>query len=212
MPRLFLDIETIGSDDPAVAKELEATITPPRTMTRAETIEKWKVEDRPALVAEAVKKTAFDGAWGRIICVGYAIDEGPVRTKHEGIEKQILVDLFHATSHLDGAQVVGHNVTWDIRFLWQRAVINQVPRPRWLRSAVKAKPWEIEDTMLLWNPDRERRTSLDKLCKALGVPTPKGDLDGAKVADYFKAGRIEEIAAYCAADVSAMRECHARMA
>ena len=57
----------------------------------------------------------------------------------------------------------------------------------------------------------ERRISLDKLCKVLGIDSPKGEMDGSKVGDYFRAGRIAEIAAYCRADVAAVRQVHRRM-
>ena len=107
--------------------------------------------------------------------------------------------------------IVGHNVAWDLRFLWQRFVVNGIAPPNWLRVAVKAKPWDISDTMTMWNPDRDKRISLDRLCRILGVPTSKGDMDGSKVWDAYRAGEIDRIAAYCRADVEAVRECYRRM-
>lgn len=210
--RLYLDIETIGTDDAGLVAEITAAITPPKTMSKAETIAKWEAEEKPGLIKEAIGKTAFDGGLGRIVCIGYALDDGSIQTLTEGTEWKVLDDFFLATAHLDGLQVVGHNVGWDIRFLWQRAVVHGMTRPRWLRAAAKAKPWDIEDTMLLWNPERDRKVSLDKLCKVLGVQTPKTDLDGSKVWAAFQEGRVSEIATYCAGDVAAMRACHQRMA
>ena len=47
---------------------------------------------------------------------------------------------------------------------------------------------------------------LDKLCKALSVPTPKGDgMDGSQVFDAWLAGELDRIAKYNAADVVATR-------
>ena len=76
-----------------------------------------------------------------------------------------------------------------------------------------AKPWSdsINDTMLMWNPERERRISLDRLCKVLGVPTSKGEMDGSKVWDAYQAGEYEKIATYCATDVEATRKVFHRL-
>lgn len=210
--RIYLDIETIGTTDPVVIAEIAAGIKHPGNMSKPETIAKWEAEDKPALVAEAVSKTSFDGALGRVICVCVAADEGKV-TAIIGEESDVLTDLHKWIGMLPVGPLsaVGHNVAWDVRFLWQRYVVNSIRPPHAIVKACRAKPWDIEDTMLLWNPERDRRISLDRLCKALRVPSSKGDLDGAKVWDYYRAGKIAEIADYCRADVEAMRACHLRM-
>lgn len=213
--RLYLDIETIGCDDPAVRDEFAAGITAPKSMSKPETIAKWEAEEKPGIVDEALKKTAFDGALGRVVCVGYAVNDGQVITETDQDERLLLVRAFASIENfmkgMNSVRVIGHNVAWDVRFLWQRAVVLNVKPPRCLLAAVKARPWDTEDTMILWNPERDRKITLDRLCKALSVPTPKTDMDGSKVWEKYKAGAISEIAAYCAGDVAAVRECHRRM-
>ena len=54
------------------------------------------------------------------------------------------------------------------------------------------------------------RVSLDKLCKALGLPG-KGEIDGSKVWDYVRDGRIAEVADYCADDVRKVWAVYRRM-
>ena len=54
------------------------------------------------------------------------------------------------------------------------------------------------------------RISLDKLCKALGLPG-KGEIDGSKVWDYVRDGRIAEVADYCADDVRKVWAVYQRM-
>lgn len=210
--RLYIDIETIGTEDPAAIAEIAAGIKPPGNYSKAETIAKWEAEDKPAIVKEAVSKTAFDGALGRVVCVCLAFDDEGVASVI-GQESEILTGLAEllARHERETVTVVGHNVAWDVRFLWQRYVVHGIRIPRAIRTAARAKPWETEDTMLLWNPERDRRISLDRLCKTLRVPSSKGEMDGSKVWDYFREGRIEEIVAYCRADVVAMRTCHQRM-
>jgi len=210
---LYLDIETVGTDDPVVIAEITASIIPPGNISKAETITAWEAEKKPALVEEAIKRTAFDGGLGRIICFGYAFDKRPVESLIATGEPELLAAIsgIEAGGLTTLITIVGHNVSWDVRFLWQRMVVNNVPVPTWLRVAIKAKPWEAGDTMTMWNPDRERKVSLAKLCRILGVPTSKCDLDGSKIWDAYRAGEIDRIADYCRGDVEATRACYLRM-
>ena len=48
-----------------------------------------------------------------------------------------------------------------------------------------------------------RFASLDFVCRRLGIPTPKGDMDGSKVEEYFREGRYDDIALYNLQDVYA---------
>lgn len=221
---IFLDCETIPTEDPAAIADIAAGIKPPANYKKADTIEAWEKNEKTAAVAEAILKTAFDGTYGRIIVLGYAVDDAePVALC--GVEGEILAQFFSAVSASakyvfqsgEGERLlafVGHNLLgFDLRFLWQRSVINRVKLPSSLMKACKARPWDgmVADTMQMWHPDRDRRISLEKLCKALGVTTPKTDLDGSKVYEAYKAGEIERIANYCKGDVIAMRECYKRL-
>lgn len=212
---IIFDIETIPTDDPDVIKEIAASITHPRTMSKAETIAKWEADEKPALVEDAVRKTALDGTYGRICCIGWAVDRDPPMAVCGPAETEMIetfMDAVRAASGMAGHTFVGHNVAgFDLRFLWQRCVINRIKPSTSIPFA--AKPWDkqIGDTMTMWNPERERRISLDRLCRALGVKTSKGDMDGSKVYDAFRAGEYDRIRDYCMADVSATRECYLRM-
>ena len=39
----------------------------------------------------------------------------------------------------------------------------------------------------------------------------KSEMDGGKVWEYYKEGRIEEIRSYCAGDIVSTRMCHRKM-
>jgi len=52
------------------------------------------------------------------------------------------------------------------------------------------------------------RIKLEKLCKALSVPSPKGGIDGSMVWDFVRNGKIEEVAEYCKRDIVATRKVH----
>lgn len=215
MTILTLDIETRPCDDPTLIEEIISLVRPPRTITRTESIAAWWKENGEAAKQEAVARTSFDGTYGRICCIGYAFDDSPAEA-HCGEEdiviRKFFLDVTEAAmvKHYDAPvkvhTIVGHNVSaFDLRFLWQRAVILGIPRPQAIPW--QAKPWELQDTMVMWNPDREKRISLDKLCKVLGIKSPKGDLDGSKIAQAWADGRHDDIAHYCKADVDATRAC-----
>jgi predicted PolB exonuclease-like 3'-5' exonuclease len=219
MSTLFLDIETIPVSDPDMIADIIASIKPPKTLKKAESIEKWWIEEGEAAKEEAIAKTGLDGTYGQVCCIGWAVDDEPAKSLI-GDEKAIIADFFcqveslaiakHYAHPIKTHMLVGHNLAaFDLRFLWQRAVINGIPRPKSIPW--NAKPWELQDTMLLWNPDRDKRISLDRLCKVLGVPTSKGELDGSKIAQAWRDGRHAEIADYCRADVEATRECWRKM-
>jgi 3'-5' exonuclease len=219
MSNLFLDIETIPTDRADVRDYLAATVSAPAQMKKAETIKAWEENDKPAAVAEAVAKTGLDGAFGRVCVIGWAWNDEPARTMYG--EKDEAALLLSFSDHLHAAPsdrftttVVGHNAAgFDLRFLVQRYIVNGIRPPMAIARAAQAKPWESEkvfDTMVQW-AGVGGRISLDKLCLALSIPSPKGELDGSKVAEYVAAGRIEEVADYCEKDVEAARSVWRRM-
>lgn len=220
MANIYFDIESLPSDDSGIIADIAAGIKPPGNLKKAETIEAWERDEKPAAVLEAVRKTGLDGTFGRICVIGMAVNDEPVECTF-GNEDDVLSNFFRWLesaarisdyTERQSAVFVGHNIlSFDLRFLWQRCVVNGIRPPAVI--PFNAKPWDgkVFDTMTAWNPERERRISLDKLCRALGVASSKGDLDGSKVAEYWQAGRHHEVAAYCMADVEAVRQCHKRM-
>lgn len=213
---LIFDIESIGSSDPAVREQIAATIKAPGTMKKAETIALWEANDKPAAVDEAVLKTSFDGAYGQVVCIGWAWEDEPVKS-HCMTDEGCLLRLFYADVIARMKQhreltVIGHNISgFDLRFLWKRSVVNGIRPP----SAIpfKAKPWDASlfDTMVQWDAATDKRISLDNLCRVLGVPSSKGDMDGSKVWETYRAGDLDKIAKYCGQDVEATRAVYRRM-
>lgn len=213
-----------------------AAIKPPGNYKKQETIDEWLATEAPkiaqglqdafeATVDAAYRKTGLDGAFGQIACVSFAYLDGEPYTvwnadwQRDDYEKMVLEGLSLMLSDTipqsmqRAVQVVGHNVAaFDLRFLVQRSIVRGIRPHPVLMAAAQAKPWEQEkvyDTMLQW-AGVGRTISLDKLCRALGMQG-KGDMDGSKVWDYVKAGRIAEVADYCADDVRKVRAVHQRM-
>lgn len=223
---LYLDIETIPAQRPDVMAEIAATIKPPATFKKAESIAAWHETEAPAAIDEAYRKTGLDGAFGQVCVIGWALDDGePIiqfvedwaaeRSEHR-LLSAFASNLKESVPLSDelSTTIIGHNVAnFDLRFLVQRSIVNSIRPHGIIARAAQAKPWETErvyDTMVQW-AGVARTISLDKLCKALGVPTSKGGITGATVWDEVKAGRIDDVAKYCAADVVATREVHKRL-
>lgn len=218
---LYLDIETIPTDRADVRDYIAATVSAPAQMKKAETIAAWEANDKPAAVDEAVAKTGLDGAFGRICVIGYAVDDLDIETIHEAEDEGWLLHEFAANlsalvspSGRHTTCLIGHNVSgFDLRFLVQRFIVHGIKPPMVIARAARAKPWEeqiVFDTMVQW-AGVGGRVSMDKLCMALSIPSPKGEMDGSMVAQHVKDGRIEEVAAYCRRDVEAARAIHRRM-
>jgi 3'-5' exonuclease len=203
--------------DPVKIAEWEATI--------GEQKRKALRDEHEAKVDECYRKTGLDGAFGQIACVSFAFNTGEPRTvwnpewARPDCEPGILENLSDALdstikpSMFSMVQVVGHNVSaFDLRFIVQRCIVRGIrPHPVLLRAA-QAKPWDLDrvfDTMAQWTGGKGT-ISLDKLCRALGLPG-KGEMDGSKVWDAIKAGRMAEVADYCADDVRKVRSVWGRM-
>lgn len=207
MTHLFIDIETYRCTDPSLLEIVTAGIEAPSNYKSEDAIAAHKAK----ATEEKIAATVFDGSYGRVICACVAIDNAAPFTCAHPVERDLLADLFGELEHVQWPTYCGHNVTWDLRFLLKRATVHGVRPPAHFVAAARAKPWgkEVIDTIQLW--DDQKRISLHALCTVLGVPTPKGDMDGSKVGAAYEAGEMARIAEYCSADVRAVRECYNRM-
>lgn len=232
---IFLDIETIPGQQEYVMQVLldEANdrinkIQAPSNYKDATKIEEFCRQKREEILEDIdskYRRTSFDGALGQIVAASMAVDdELPVQFFHEewrDSEAKILDDLFAEINAVcatpgDYQVFVGHNVVaFDMRFLFHRAVLLGIKPPDVIPFA--ARPWDtskIYDTMVSW-AGVGGRISLDKLCRVMGIPgkgSEIGDeIDGSKVWDFVMAGRVRDVAEYCAGDVERVRQVYKRL-
>jgi DNA polymerase elongation subunit (family B) len=202
MKRLFFDIETL----PAEGKDVE--------------IVKQLWEDAKKKSANSEKKTentfdnffrntSFQGEFGRILCIGYAVEGEPVECL-SGDEKEIIKNFWEIAKDAD--LFIGHNIMeFDLRFIYKRSIIHNIKPSRELNFA-RYRNNPIYDTMKEWEKWGAIGTSLHKLSLCLGVTSPKeAGIDGSKVYDYYLDGKSEEIYKYCKRDVEATRSVYERM-
>ncbi|MFK7032470.1 3'-5' exonuclease [Flavobacterium oreochromis] len=208
---LFLDIETVPE------YETFSSLDP----TRQELYGlKTQYQRKDEFTAEDFYNRA--GIWaefGKIICisVGYFTFKKDIRqfrvTSFWGDEITILNGFsnllnthYNHTQHL----LCGHNAKeFDFPYIARRMIINNIPIPKKLNLFGK-KPWEVPhlDTLELWKfGDYKHYTSLKLLTTVLGIPSPKGDIDGSDVARvYYVEKDIDRIINYCEKDVIAVAQ------
>lgn len=217
MTYLYLDIETIPAQSENARQRVAANVKPPAAMKKADTIAAWEKEQKPAAVEEAIAKTSFSGALGHICCIGFAFDDDEPQTVSWPLQHQSEAECLHyLTTFISSGNdfrvptIVGHNVTaFDIRFIWQRAMVLGVAMPSWFPR--NPKPWgtEVYDTMTAFAGARDT-ISMDNLAIALGLEG-KGDIDGSMVAQMWSDGKHQEIVDYCKQDVARTRAIHRMM-
>lgn len=208
MHKIFLDIETLpaGEESHAVLKVL---------------FEKKGKENEE--FADFVARTTFDGAFGRILCIGYAVDDAPAENFYnENDEKKTLEQFWNLVKSLSvpksgyggmdyGIQFIGHNVMdFDLRFIYQRSIILGV-RPSADLGFARYRNYPIYDTMKEWVKWSNGTVGLETLALSMGIPTPKEGIDGSQVAAFFEAGKVKDILEYCKRDVQTTRAVYQRM-
>lgn len=210
---IYLDIETIPAQPETETKaEIAKTISAPAQMSKPETIAEWHngagkyagVKD--AAIEEQYRKTSFDGAHGEIISLAYGKDDGfrdVFYRSLDGDERGLLTRAFDSISESLGRGnavfFVGHNIPWDLKFIWQRAVILRVAPPfeipYWGRHG--SNFW---DNMQAW-AGYNQRVSQENLCKAFGIEGKPDDIDGSKVWDFVKRGDVKRVSEYNLDDI-----------
>lgn len=197
--KLFLDIETVPAGDDR------------HQIVRG--IYDKKIEDgkkAPDTFEEYLSHTTFDGSFGRIICISYAINNERTETL-SGDEKEILKSFWEMAKEIN--LFIGFNILgFDLRFIYQRSIVLKV-RPSIELNFARYRNYPIYDVMMEWNKwDFGSTISLDTLAKALDIPSSKGgEVEGKNVAQAYKDGRLKEICEYCEKDVEVTRSIYKRL-
>ena len=199
MNKFFLDIETI----PAHENNHELL----RGIHLKNTEKNSKVEKD---FEKYLAQTSFDGGFGQIACISYAINNESIQTL-SGDETEILKFFWEVVKDIN--LFIGFNIMeFDLRFIYQRSIVLKVKPTRELNFA-RYRNDPIYDIMHEWKKwNMTASISLDMLAKILRLPTSKdGGIEGKDVAQAFKDGRIKEICAYCERDVELTRKIYKRM-
>lgn len=197
----FLDIESIPGETMPTLDEISA----PANYKDEAKIQAYKEANQ----VEAWKKQALNSMQGRIICIGYTIDDSPhMITGDESVimhefESEML-ELFYMNHYI----FCGWNIsTFDLPWLWRKSIQYNLPKLR--KIIPKDNRTEYIDLMKVWASDYKDYVSLDSCAKFLGIPheTEKGN----KVFDWWQAGEIDKIADHCSKDILTTKEIYRRI-
>lgn len=200
----FLDTETIASRRIDVQQHIAAKHLDPDELVKA-----------AKKAATELEKTSLSGLFGELAVLSFARDDDEpitgVRNMADPMGERELLRWFADQPGIDAARIVAHNAEFDRLMIRHRAIVHGVKLPK-VYMASDVKPWESRwrCTMALWCDSRAGRVSLDDLCLALGLPGKQG-IDGSMVNAMVAAGRIDEVAAYCADDVRRVRAVYQRI-
>jgi len=210
--KIFADIESIPEQPEAEAKALIAeTIQAPAAMKKAETIKDWhdgkgKYEGaKDRLIEETYRKGSFDGGKGEVISIAWSLEGDTVKNVYRPLQcdegdmlRHFFKDVSDATRG-GNAYFIGHNITFDLKFLYHRAVVLGI-NPQFKIPFDGRHGNDYFCTMKAWAGYRDTISQVN-LCKALGFAGKPDDIDGSKVWDFVKAGKVERVAEYNKGDV-----------
>ena len=103
--------------------------------------------------------------------------------------------------------------SFDFPYINIRSAINGVPVPRDIvldtRRFSTERHFDVREVVT--NYERYRKGTLEFFCEIFGVPSPKNGINGKNVGEYFKAGKLDEIAKYCLGDCKATGELYMKL-
>lgn len=216
---LFLDIETVPqyADYHSLPKEWLALWD-----LKSASLLKYHEEETTETIYH---RAGIYAEFGKIICISCGVIQGSGDTKkiilksfYGDDEKLVLSDFCEMIKKWSGSDqkyLCAHNgKEFDYPYLCRRLIINNLSVPSILNISDK-KPWEVAhfDTLELWKfGDYKNYTSLNLLAHALGIPTPKDDIDGSVVwSVYWNDKNLTRIVTYCQKDVITVAQIFLRL-
>lgn len=224
--KLFLDIETKPDPNPEAKTRISAQLKPPANLKKPESIAKWWDESSLLEIDRLWRRTALDGSYGELLCIGWAwldpaldsFNDHVVRVlSRNGFSENMLLECFYDALNVAlkyhkrseyNVTVIGHNIGFDLRFLYQRTVVNAIT------------PSVRLPTDHFWNSERSYCTmegwtgskgyvSLRELANILKIPHHKDAITGSDVWDMWLQNPAS-VESYCQQDVALTRAIYYR--
>ncbi len=144
-------------------------------------------------------------------CKWEAFDEIPGAKIWHGNEREMLAEFWSLASKW-GTVVTYRGRGYDVPVLLVRsAMLGVLPSRNMLGNRFSIREHcDLQELLDFFGATRETYT-LDFWCRRFGVESPKGKMDGSQVGDKARAGRYDEIAAYCLRDTRATADLFRRL-
>ncbi|MBL8036781.1 MAG: ribonuclease H-like domain-containing protein [Nitrospira sp.] len=173
------------------------------------------VEEARRADDESYAKSAFDGTFSHIVCIGLLefSDQMEARSAiawYGANERELLRQFWARLAQDRPTLYITHNgLGFDLPFIKKRSIINQV-KPSVEINLAKFRAEPVYDTMAIWsNWDTRGWVKLDVLARALQVDTKSGS--GEQVAEMWEKRQGRELAQYCLQDTYVTYACYCRM-
>lgn len=211
---LVFDLETVPAHDPAAMPKgvLEAI----HRHAAREGCEPELVMSLSPLFGQVVSLAFMDGedpdgeVWALAVPPASGVTE-PTPPWLELVPERELLQAFWLMAAQADVVVTFNGRNFDVPFLIGRSLVHGIPA----RVDLVGRPYDIRPHLDLYNVIRTGRSmgpaSLEAVCWALGVESPKAGMDGAGVAPAYAEGRIVEIAEYNRGDVRATTSVYQRV-
>ena len=197
---LVVDIETVGQDPDAISERAREILLDVQTE-----------EDR----TRVLEGLGLDPCTGRIICIGvHWIELDKSRVYCQPDERELLANFWSDIGQIRPQRYVTFNgKSFDFPYINIRSAITGVPIPRdvFLDTRRFSLDRHFDVREVLTNYERYKKGTLEFFCEIFGVPSPKNGINGRNVGEYFKAGKLDDIARYCLEDCKATGALYAKL-
>ena len=207
MIRVFIDIETLPTGDYPSLDEIQA----PSNYKDPVKINAYKVANQE----EKYRKRAVNSLSGRILCIGYAIEDAPALciysrdSEREVLERfnDIIAEIVHGYTSPPNLAFIAHNGNmFDFKWIAQRAIKYNLPAIKKYFPNSKFDSRGLDTMTLFGMTDYRDMSSMDNICAFLGIKSSKSEMDGSMVYEYWKDGKDDDIIKYCISDIYTLRD------
>jgi 3'-5' exonuclease len=216
--KVVLDIETIQAPREEWARLIGLSPTGSGTELVDQEYDLFaagEAEARQRAEDELYARSAFDGTYSRIVCIGLLEFSDQMEPRgavawYGANERELLRQFWSRLAQDRPTLFITHNgLGFDLPFIKKRSMIHQV-KPSLDINLAKFRTEPVYDTMAVWsNWDTRGWVKLDVLARALNVGTKSGS--GEQVAEMWEKGQGLELARYCLQDTYVTYACYCRM-
>jgi hypothetical protein len=224
-----LDIETIPRDLRGEPRKIQEYVWDRALRREVEAGEPVRLDDYLAAPGAAElagprerieRYMALRPEFGHVVCIGLGHDargRGELETKaltaRQVADERLILEGFWeiARARRDWCFITYNGLAFDVPFLIRRSIYLGVAPT----TGLPIRPYALEthfDVMrALANWERSDAVRLDIVAELLGLAKTPAGMDGSQVLGLWRAGRVEEIEAYCLGDVRLVYEVFLRI-
>ena len=216
MSVLYLDVETVPLAASLAAPYPADDRPAPSNYKDVAKIAEWHARDREKWAAERAKECALTPRLGRIVCLGWAMDDQESKTLcavTEADELMLLVEAWNMIRH--ARQIVTFNGGFDLRFIAVRSMIRGLTPPphidvaAWFRRYSTYPHFDCRAVLTGW--DDRQTGKLHEWAASFGIPADD-TTTGADIYGFVQAGEWDKVRDHCHSDVALTRELYRRIA